>query len=86
VIGLAAFVATCVVPPFGDVHVAVKLLMALPLLAPGVKETMTDPVAEAVFDLALTAVAGAGEPTITGADAAEAGLAPRALVCFTRHV
>src|SRR4051812_37918311 len=75
-----------VIPPLLDTHVAVWLAIALPLLAPIVKETTTEPVGAAVEpDLATTFVGGAGEPTITGDDALDAGPAPRALIALTVH-
>jgi hypothetical protein len=39
--GLAAPVAVPVTPPLLDVHVAVKLVIPLPLFAPGVKLTLS---------------------------------------------
>ena len=53
-------------PPLPDAQVAVTLVIALPLFAPGVNDTLNGPVVVAVEpDTALTTVGGAGEPTIT---------------------
>ena len=58
-----------VTPPLLDVHVAVWLVIALPLPAPIVKVTVNEPVATVVEpDTAFTAVGAAGEPTTTGND------------------
>lgn len=48
-------------------------VIALPLFAPGVKETESDP--DAVF-VTTPIVGGAGLPTITGAEGFEAGPVP----------
>lgn len=72
-----------VAPPLLDSHVASYPVTALPLSAPGVNETFSEP------GTTLTAVAcvGApGEPTITEADGADAGPVPRAFVAFAVHV
>jgi hypothetical protein len=80
-------VPVLVTPPLLDTHVAVWLVIALPLFAPIVNVTLRDPVAIAVEpETAFTAVGGAGEPTITGNDAAEARPTPRPLIAFTVHV
>jgi hypothetical protein len=72
-----------VAPPLLEVHVAVWLMMALPLLAPMVKETLICPAATLS---AVTFVGAAGDPTTTGSDAVDARPAPRELVAFTVHV
>ena len=85
--GDEALVAVLVAPPSDDTHVAVKLVTALPLFEPGVNDTTSDAVAVVVEDdTAVTAVGGAGDPTITGADAADTTPAPRAFVALTVHV
>jgi hypothetical protein len=72
-----------VTPPLAEVQVAVKLVIALPLLAPAVNDTVNGPVDVVVEPVtALTAVGGAGEPT-TATDDADAALAPTPLVAFT---
>jgi hypothetical protein len=51
-------------PPLLEVQVAVWLVMALPLLAPSAKVTLSEPVVVVVDpDTALTAVGAAGTPT-----------------------
>lgn len=81
--GDAAPVFVPVTPPFDDVHVAVKLVMAAPLFAPAVNETRICPAA--VFSSAMP-VGAAGDPTITDNEGAEASPAPRAFVAFTLQV
>src|SRR4029077_19519452 len=87
VIGAAvapACVPVLVTPPLLDTHVAVWLVIALPLFAPIVNVTTNEPVAVVVEpDFATTAVGAAGEPTITGSEGADAKPAPRAFVAFT---
>ena len=57
-----------VAPPFADTQVAVKLVIALPLLAPGVKETVAGPVDAVVEpETARTAVGGLGRRSATSA-------------------
>jgi hypothetical protein len=74
-------------PPSLDEHDAVKLVIALPLLALGVKPTLRFPVAVVVEpDIDVTFTGDAGEPTITGGDGADAGPAPRAFVAVIVHV
>ena len=76
-----------ITPPFDDVQVAEKLVIALPLAAPAVNDTTSEPVVVVVeADTAFTFVGGTGDPTFTGADAADAGLLPRPLVALTVHV
>ena len=48
VIGLAVAVADLVAPPLLDVQLTVKLVIGLPLLAPGVKATISGPVVPVV--------------------------------------
>jgi len=69
-----------------EVHVAVYFPIALPLLTPAAKVTVSEPVVVVVEpDAAFTPVGGAGEPTITGPEEADAGLAPTTLVAVTVH-
>ena len=76
-----------VTPPLLDTHVAVWLVIALPLFAPIVNVTVNEPVPVVVVpDLATTFVGGAGEPTITGSDAAEGRPVPTELVAVTEQV
>jgi hypothetical protein len=77
------WVADFVTPPLLDVHVAVWLWIVLPLFAPIVNVTRSVP--DAIL-VATTAVGGAGEPTITGPDAADASPIPRAFFAVTLHV
>ena len=60
--------AVRVVPPFVDVQVAVKLVIALPLFAPGVNDTRNEP---ATASTACTAVGAKGEPAITAPDSGD---------------
>jgi hypothetical protein len=70
-----------------DTHIAVWLVIALPLFAPIVNVTVKEPVAVVVDpDTAFTPVGAAGEPTITGNDAADAAPAPTTFVALTVHV
>jgi hypothetical protein len=81
------WVPVLVRPPFLEIQVAVWLEMALPLLAPTAKVTLSEPVVVLVDpDTALTAAGAAGAPTTTGREEAEARLAPRALLALTVHV
>jgi hypothetical protein len=80
-------VPVLVTPPLLDTHVAVWLVIALPLFAPILYVTVNEPVAVVVAcDTALTAVGAAGEPTITASDGADARPAPRAFVALTVQV
>jgi hypothetical protein len=66
-----------VTPPFVEVQVAVKLVIALPLLAPGVNDTVNGPVDVVVEPVtALTAAGGTGVPALTGGVAADWGPVP----------
>jgi hypothetical protein len=57
-----------------------------PLFAPGVNDTLNEPVAPVVATAtAFTFAGAAGEPTITGSDAVDARPAPREFVAFTVH-
>jgi hypothetical protein len=91
VIGAAA-APTCVpvlvTPPLLDVHVAVWLVIALPLSAPIVNVTVNEPVAAAVeFDTAFTPLGGLGaSATVTELDAADEAPVPKAFVAVTAHV
>jgi hypothetical protein len=70
-----------------EVHVAVWLVMALPLSAPRVNFTFSELVDVMVAPaLALTPVGAPGEPTITGPDALEAVPVPAALLALTVQV
>jgi hypothetical protein len=81
------WVPVLVRPPLLEVQVAVWLVMALPLLAPRAKVTLSEPAVVVVDpDTALTAAGAAGAPTTTGREGAEAKLAPRALPAWTVHV
>ena len=76
-------------PPLADVHVVVYLgsVTGLPLDAPGVNVTLSDPVECVVeSDRATTLVGAAGEPSTTTADDDDAGPVPTALVEVTVHV
>jgi hypothetical protein len=85
--GLAVPVCEPATPPSLDVHVAVKLEIALPLLAPAMKLTVNGPVVPVVEpDTAFTLVGAAGEPTITGNDDADCALEPTPLMAFAVHV
>jgi hypothetical protein len=80
-------VPVLVTPPLLDTHVAVWLVIALPLFAPITNVTVNDPVVVvAEPDTAFTFVGGAGEPTITASDGADATPVPTALVAWTVHV
>ena len=64
-----AWVPVLVRPPLLEIQAAVWLVMALPLSAPRVKVTRSEPVAVVVDpDIALTAVGAAGAPTTIGRD------------------
>jgi hypothetical protein len=85
--GLAVPVAVPVTPLLVEVHVTAKLVMALPLLAPAVNDTLSGPVDDEVEPgTAATAAGAAGDPTITAGDGADAMLAPFAFVAFTVQV
>ena len=72
-----------VAPPLLDLHLAVYPVIARPLLAPALNDTLREP--EATLT-ALRWVGAPGEPTITAADGEDAGPVPRALVALTVHV
>ena len=82
------WLALLVTPPLLEVHVAVCPVIALPLLAPRAKVTVSEPVAIVVEpDAALTAVGAAG--TVDGTTAlegADAGPVPTGLVAVTVNV
>jgi hypothetical protein len=76
-----------VAPPLLDVQVAMKLVIAEPLLAGVAYVTLIGPVAVVVEPGAAVGWAtGAGAPTTTAFDAADAGLLPRAFVATTLQV
>ena len=76
-----------VTPPLLDVHVAVWLVIALPLLAPIANVTVNGPVAVVVEpDTALTPVGAAGEPTTIGNDGTDWGPVPALFVAATLNV
>ena len=83
VIGDAVSVSVPDAPPVLDVQVAEKLVMVLPLLAPGVKATDTD--AAPPVTLVIVGAAGAAAGT-TVADADDGPLVPTTLVAVTVHV
>jgi hypothetical protein len=86
-IGLAVPVWARVTPPLLDVQVAVYPLIEEPLFVPAVKLTVSDPVEPNVErDKAFTFVGAAGDPRITGNDAADVGPDPAAFVALTVHV
>jgi hypothetical protein len=86
-IGLALPVCVAVAPPLLETHEAVKLVIAAPLLAPEVKLTVAPPVAFVVDAVtAATAVGGAGDPTITAADAVDGLPVPAAFVAVAVQV
>ena len=71
------------VPPLADVQLAEKLVMVLPLSAPGVNATEI----EALPRVALVIVGALGAAAgTTAADAADGLLVPSALVAVTVHV
>jgi hypothetical protein len=89
VIGEPVPVTVFATPPLLDVQVAVYCgaVRALPFVAPPTNVTVSDPVAVVVDpDAAETDVGAAGEPSMTGREAAEARLVPALLVDLTRHV
>ena len=75
--------AVRVVPPFVDVQVAAKLVIALPLFAPGVNDTRNEPTA---VSTAVTAVGATGEPAITAPDSDDWAPVPAAFTAATRNV
>jgi hypothetical protein len=76
-----------VTPPFDEVQVAMKPVIALPLLAPAVNDTVSGAVVVVVDPAtALTAVGAAGDPSITAGDGVDAALVPMALVALTVHL
>ena len=70
-------------PPLPDTHAAVYPVIALPLLAPGRNDTLSEPEATLA---ASTRVGAPGEPTITAADLTDQDPVPRAFVARTLHV
>jgi hypothetical protein len=85
--GLADPVIAPVPPPLLDVHVAVKLVIALPLFAPAVKLTINGPIDVVVEpEIAFTAVGAAGEPTTTASDDNDWGPVPIKFVAATLNV
>jgi len=83
VIGEAVPVFERVAPPLDETHAAVYPVIALPLFAPGVNLTFSEPAATLT---AVTCVGAAGAPTIAAADGSLAGPVPRAFVARTVHV
>lgn len=84
--GLAVPLTEPAAPPSLELHAAVKLVMALPLLVPGVKLTVNGPVV--AFDVpgrAFTLVGAPGAPTTAGAEGVDAGPVPRAFLAVTVH-
>jgi hypothetical protein len=77
VTGLAAPLFEPASPPSLDTHDAVKLVIALPLSAPGVKLTWSWPFATLT---AVTEVGAAGEPTTTDGVVPDGALVPALLV------
>ena len=62
-------------------------MIGAPLATLAVKVTLSDPVVVVVeTGAACTCVGAVGVPTITAAEAVEAGLVPRAFVAVTVHV
>jgi hypothetical protein len=83
VIGLAVPDFDPATPPFDDVHVAVRLLIAAPLAAGLTNVTRSCP--DATF--ATVGFAGwAGAPTVIAPEATDFGLVPRAFVAVTVQV
>ena len=74
-------------PPLLDMHVAVWLVIALPLLAPMVNVTVNEPVAAIVApDTAFTPVGATGTSvTVTDADAPLGVLSPTEFTATTRN-
>jgi hypothetical protein len=61
--------------------------MALPLFAPGVKLTASDPVAVVVeVGATFKTVGGVGDPTIVAGEDGDAALGPTAFLAFTVQV
>jgi hypothetical protein len=76
-----------VTPLFVETHVAVKLVIALPLLAPGVNDTVNGPVDVVVEPgAARTAVGDTGVPALSAGVAADCGPVPRWLDAATLNV
>jgi hypothetical protein len=83
VIGDAAAASVPAAPPSSEVQLAEKLVIALPLLAPGVNATETEVLPRVALVIAGAPGAAAGT---TLADAGEGALVPIALVAVTVHV
>jgi hypothetical protein len=83
VIGDAVPVSVPAAPPSSEVQLAEKLVIALPLFAPGVNATETD--VSPRVTLVIVGASGAAAGT-TLADADEGTLVPIALVAVTVHV
>ena len=81
--GLADPVPVLVTPPIPELQVAVYRVTVLPLLAPGVKDTLTTPMPVSETPIAVGA---AGEPTITAGEGDDASPMPRAFVAVTVQV
>jgi hypothetical protein len=73
-----------VTPPLLDTHVAVWLVMALPLSAPSTNVTVSEPVLVAVdADTAFTRVGAAGGPPGVTDASLDCGLSPAGLTAET---
>jgi len=83
VIGLAFRLRARAVPPLDDVHVTVKVVIADPLFAPGVNDTVSE---DAENLRTVNPVGAEGAPTTTDTVDAEAGPVPRTFVAVTEHV
>jgi hypothetical protein len=83
VIGEAVPVSVPAAPPSSEVQLAEKLVIALPLSAPGVNATKTDVLPRVTLEMVGASGAAAG---MTLADADEGALVPIALVAVTVHV
>ena len=83
-IGVPDPLLDCVAPPFVDTHVAAYAVIAAPLVAPAVNETLSWLAAEAV---ATPMVGAAGTfAAITLDDTDDATDVPAAFVAMTEHV
>ncbi len=82
-IGDPAPVSVPAVPPSSEVQLAEKLVIALPLLAPGVNATDTDALPRVT--LVIVGASGAAAGT-TAADADDGALVPIALVAVAVQV
>ena len=83
VMGEVLALADCVAPPLLEVHVTVKLVMALPPVVPAVKGTVADVGTGCVMVPGVKTGAPGTVAATKLAEAAEAALLPMALVAST---